>query len=100
MSKPPPPSASNGFWVIGPPSRFAGCSSRVLDLLDHLRTELALEQLGGADALIVRVHVIRVRLGVGRRPVRATLPRLGIAVAGLLDRLARRLGRLGPLRLG
>src|SRR6478735_7195642 len=100
MSKPPPPSASNGFWVIGPPSRLAGCSSRVLDLLDHLRTELALEQLGGTDALILRVDVVGVRLGVGRRPVRAALRRRRVATAGLLDGLTRRLGGLGPRRLG
>src|SRR6478736_168702 len=89
MSKPPPPSASNGFWLIGSPLGRSGGASLVPDLLDHLRPELALEQLGGADALVVGVDVVGVRLGVGVGPLRTGGLRRLVGRPGLLDRLAR-----------
>src|SRR3954454_2592590 len=100
MSKPPPPSASNGFWLIGSPlgRRVVLRRSLVPDLLDHLRPELTLEQLGGAHALVVGVDVVRVRPGVGVGPlVTAGRRRRLVGRPGLLDRLPR--GRAGR-RLG
>src|SRR6478735_6698532 len=91
MSKPPPPSASKGFWLMGAP--LASGWSLVRDLLDHRGAELTLEQLGGADALVLGVEVVGAGIGVGRRPVRAGLGRPLVGGPGLLDRLAG--GRAG-----
>src|SRR6478752_226380 len=96
MSKPPPPSASNGFWLMILASRRA--SSLVRDLLDHRRAELPLEQLRGADALVLGVEVVGAGVGVGRRPVGAGLRRALVSGPGLLDRLPGGGGRGRGLR--
>src|SRR6478735_7717361 len=110
MSKPPaPPSASKGFWVmVRSPLGLVGCSL-VPDLLDHPGAELALEQLGPRETLVVCVDVVGVRVGVrGRQGVGAVGRLAAAGLAGLLDRglgggdrlgsglLTRRLGAPAP----
>src|SRR3954447_8396794 len=86
MSKPPPPRASKGFWLMRGSPLGRGSESRVADLLDHLRTELALEQLGGAHARVLGVEFVGVGGGVGRVPVRRRGGAGLVGGAGLLDR--------------
>src|SRR3954469_20775243 len=114
MSKPPPPRASKGFWLMGCSLSALGSAwvvrdgggwrSRVPDLLDHLRAELAAEQLGGAHALVVGVDVVGMGLGVDRRPVGPPGSTGLVGVRGPLDAPPGRGDRLGvrgaPGRLG
>src|SRR4051812_16123812 len=90
MSKPPPPRASKGFWLMG-----WSHLSRVADLLDHLGAELALEELRRAHALVLGVEVVGVGVGVRRRPVGTGLGLLLVGRPGLLDRVAGGRARVG-----
>ena len=94
MSKPPPPRASKGFSVmVGITSRSGRRTAQgswVADLVDHLGAELAAQQLGGVEALVLGVEVVGACLGVGGGQVlRAGVGRGATALAGLLDRPAR-----------
>src|SRR6478735_4096825 len=89
MSKPPPPSASKGFWLMGSAPLGWGWWSLVRDLLDRLGAELTLEQLGSAQTLVLGVQVVGSCVGVGAGPVGPLLRGRLIGRTGLLDRLTR-----------
>src|SRR6185503_5959584 len=87
-SKPPSP---KGFWSWVMVCLSSVRGSVVGDLFDDARTELALEELRTAEAVVVRVGVVAVgvRVGDGRR----TLPRV-TGRPGVLNRPPRARDRL------